>query len=152
MTGKKNDTVRRESGNGKIAMEWFIIAVAALVSLWLFGRRLFGGCRSRSGFKFNNPELEAHYQREMEDGLEAYELRHILKEAKIRQIQQNDECSIQEAAKKWQAARECAIHAQSMLLERGVDCSKEDAERIIRRAEQDQARDFMKELEKRSDL
>ena len=130
-------------------MEWLIIAVVAIFSLWWFGGRKG---RSASGFKFNNPKLEAHFQREMEDGLEAHALRRILKEAKIRQIQQNDKCSIQEAAKKWHAAREADIRrAQSMLAERGVECSKEDAERIIRRAEQDQARDLVKELEKRSD-
>ena len=57
--------------------------------------------------------------------------------------------TIPEAGKKWHAARESNIRdAQPMLSERGVECSREDAERIVRRAEQDQGRDLMKKLDK----
>ena len=99
-------------------------------------------------FKLEDSKLEAHFKREMEDGLEAYELRQILKNAQIQQIQKDDNCTEQEAAKKWQTAREVEIRrAQARVTsEHGVRCPREDAERIVRRAEWDQAKDLINRL------
>lgn len=99
-------------------------------------------------FKFEDAKLEAHVKREMEDGLEAYELRQILKNAQIRRIQKDDNCTEQEAAKKWQTAREVEIRrVQAMVTsEHGVRCPRENAERIVRRAEWDQAKDLINRL------
>ena len=99
-------------------------------------------------FKFKSPKLEALFEREMEDGLEAYELRQILKRAQIQQIQKDDNCTEQEAAKRWVVAREIRIRRVRTLVEseRGVECSGEDAERIVRRAEWDQAKDLISRL------
>lgn len=99
-------------------------------------------------FKFQDPNLKAHIRREMEDGLEAYELRRILKNAQIQEIQKNDNCTEQEAAKKWQTAREVEIdRVQAMVTsEHGVHCPREDAERIVRRAEWHQAKDLIDKL------
>ncbi len=99
-------------------------------------------------FKFKSPRFEALFEREMEDGLEAYELRQILKRAQIQQIQKDDNCTEQEAAKRWVVAREMRIRRVWTLVEseRGVECLREDAERIVRRAEWDQAKNLRSRL------
>ncbi len=99
-------------------------------------------------FKFEDPKLEAHFKREIEDGLKAYELRRVLKNAQIKQIQKDDNCTEQEAAKKWETAREVEIRrVQAMVTsEHGVQCPREDAERIVRRAEWNQAKDLIDQL------
>lgn len=93
-------------------------------------------------FKFDDPKLEAYFEREMEDGLEAYELRRILKRAQILQIQNDNQCSEQAAAQKWQALREKTIqHVQD-----SEKCSRDDAERYVRRAEVTMARERIDKL------
>ncbi len=84
----------------------------------------------------------------MEDGLEAYELRRMLKNAEIQRIQTDDNCTEQEAAKKWQSARDVLMRrVQAMVTsEHGVDCPREGAERIVRRAEWNRAKDLIDKL------
>ena len=104
---------------------------------------------SEDKFQFDNPELEAHFQSEMADGLEAYELRRMLREARIHKIQEQNNCSPREAAAIWRESREADIrHVQETLKsDRGIDCPRSDAEAIVRKAEQDQAQDLLAQLE-----
>ena len=104
---------------------------------------------SKDKFQFGNPKLEAHFQSEMGDGLAAYELRRMLREARIQKIQEQNNCSPHEAAAIWRESREADIrHVQKTLKsDRGIDCPRSDAEAIVRKAEQDQAQDLLAQLE-----
>ena len=81
---------------------------------------------SEDKFQFDNPELEAHFQSEMADGLEAYELRRMLREARIQKIQEQNNCSPGEAAAIWRESREADIrHVQETLKsDHGIDCPR----------------------------
>ena len=100
-------------------------------------------------FQFDNPELEARFQSEMADGLEAYELRRILREARIKKIQEQNNCSPREAAAIWRESREAEIREvqETLKSNRGIDCPRSDAEAIVRKAEQDHAQDLLAQLE-----
>ena len=75
-------------------------------------------------FQFSDPDVEANFQSEMADGLTAYTLRRLLRDAQIQEIQKQNNCSPRDAAAIWRESREAEIRQvqETLKSDHGIDC------------------------------